>query len=68
MRLDKRARDLVLSFMLAYGSSLLLSSCVGHEERLPSGKTARILRLYKDNGIVSPAALRLTRGHVDRQS
>jgi hypothetical protein len=48
-----RARGLVISFTLASGSSLFLSSCVGHEERLPSGKTVRILRLYKDGGITA---------------
>lgn len=53
MRLDKRARGLVLSVLLATASSLVLSSCVGREERMPSGKTARILRLYKDDGIAA---------------
>ena len=47
------ARGLVISLMLVSGSSLLLSSCVGHEEKLASGKTVRILRLYKDGGITA---------------
>ena len=32
---------------------LFLSVCVGQEETLPSGKTVRILQLYKDEGIAS---------------
>jgi hypothetical protein len=39
--------------MLVNGSSLFLSSCVGHEEKLSSGKTAPILRVYKDEGIAA---------------
>jgi len=43
------ARGLAVSLML----TMFLSSCVGHEERLPSGKTVRVLGLYKDEGVAA---------------
>lgn len=52
MRLRATGRGLVVSLMLA-SECFFLSSCVGHEEKLPSGHTVRILRLYKDEGIAA---------------
>jgi hypothetical protein len=42
----------MLSRMLLAGLQLaFLTSCVGHREKLPSGRTARILRVYRDEAV-----------------
>jgi hypothetical protein len=50
-RLGKRTLRLIGRFALVNVSSLLLSSCIGREEKLPSGEIARILRVYRDEAV-----------------